>query len=133
MKKFIKVLIVSAATVLMLLAVSVAAGAATMDSSAGRIATESGGLNVRRSPYIKPKLRSFAPQNSQVFPAEWQVFAILYETPVSVENIFSPRGTISSAEVSSRNKFRSPPWLTCSEVRPGAVRRRKKDYRPPAR
>jgi uncharacterized protein YgiM (DUF1202 family) len=49
MKKFIKVLIVSAATVLMLLAVSVAAGAATMDSSAGRIATESGGLNVRRS------------------------------------------------------------------------------------
>ena len=49
MKKFIKVLIVSAVTVLMLLAVSVAAGAATMDSSAGRIATESGGLNVRRS------------------------------------------------------------------------------------
>ena len=49
MKKFIKVLIVSAASVLMLLAVSVAAGAATMDSSAGRIATESGGLNVRRS------------------------------------------------------------------------------------
>ncbi|MBQ1195412.1 MAG: SH3 domain-containing protein [Clostridia bacterium] len=49
MKKFIKVLIVSAATVLMLLAVSIAAGAATMDSSAGRIATESGGLNVRRS------------------------------------------------------------------------------------
>lgn len=49
MKKIIQIFIFSAAAFLMLFAVSVGASAATTDSRAGRVATESGGLNVRRS------------------------------------------------------------------------------------
>ena len=49
MKKIIKVLILSAATVLILLALSVGASAVTTESRAGRVATENSGLNVRRS------------------------------------------------------------------------------------
>ena len=49
MKKVIKIFIISAATVMMLFAVSVGASAASADSRAGRVATESSSLNVRRS------------------------------------------------------------------------------------